>query len=140
MCVLHKGNSKGPVHEEVTSGADAPPLPMCACVCWLCPLSCRGRGCILCALAVCAGCVCWLCVRERPGPELCPCPLDAPVALMWWAVPLMFRVLGLAFQSWGWAQKAAFYGFIPLVLYVGAKKSGFTSVHDFKKAIQLPLT
>ncbi len=55
------------------------------------------------------------------------------------SVPLSYKVLGVAFQSWGWVQAAAFYGFIPVVLYIGAKNSGFTSITDFKKAFQLPL-
>ena len=56
------------------------------------------------------------------------------------AVPLKYKLLGAAFQSWGWVQAAAFYGIVPVVLYIGAKNSGFTSVWDFKKAFMLPLT
>ena len=55
------------------------------------------------------------------------------------AVPLGYRILGLAFQAYPWVQTAAFYGIIPAVIYVGAKNTGL-SFWDLKKAFVLPLT
>ncbi len=56
------------------------------------------------------------------------------------AVTLGQHALITAFKSWGWAQTIAFYGFVPLVLYAGYKRAGFTSLSDMKNAWTVPLT
>jgi hypothetical protein len=56
------------------------------------------------------------------------------------SIPLKYLVMGYAIKGWDVAQTVAFYGFVPLVLYVGARRSGFTSVWDFSRALRLPLT